>query len=440
MKSIELERRERNQQWRSGRFGLLHVAWRSVVLLLVVPASLLERRNGVVVAAFAPLLQHPKQQQQPSLHRRTCGEDGTTVCRPTMRLWGEAYKRGAEIWPETNMDQPISLEDSFPGGVLPPDVKKALSLEPLELATEAVRSSVRQVAVMARLPGRKRRMMRSVIQNILRGAASSESERRNENDDQPQKRVDKTLLVTAVALVGLRLTRPTDLLFCAFFSGYLLVLDAVARSPSSTELLSDAAGQSSGVLESTGCVMPSLPPQGHVPALVSNPLGRVFTDSSSYLLWLRVGSAVGLTAPLLAVTWYCMGGISWSTGSSWARGVPNMVAATACARPLFLLCFQVISETISRRALTPLPIRILIPVAYNAFRLGPIWEWALAPNPLGTLGRLLAVANLLYWTVNLFGFLLPTATIRYMRAHFFCVEATEVVTRPGGEASVGLLS
>jgi hypothetical protein len=36
--------------------------------------------------------------------------------------------------------------------------------------------------------------------------------------------------------------------------------------------------------------------------------------------------------------------------------------------------------------------------------------------------------------------LLPVATLRYMRAHFFCVEAEQVLTRPGMEDSIGLVS
>jgi hypothetical protein len=51
----------------------------------------------------------------------------------------------------------------------------------------------------------------------------------------------------------------------------------------------------------------------------------------------------------------------------------------------------------------------------------------------------LAIANAFYWAANLFCFLLPIATIRYMRAHFFGVEAEEVTTRLGMEESVGLI-
>lgn len=80
-----------------------------------------------------------------------------------------------------------------------------------------------------------------------------------------------------------------------------------------------------------------------------------------------------------------------------------------------------------------------MPISYNTVRLAPLWSWALATVPLGYVGRMIAMTNLIYWAFNLFGFLLPIASIRYMRAHFFNVEAEQVTTRPGMESSVGLL-
>jgi hypothetical protein len=83
-------------------------------------------------------------------------------------------------------------------------------------------------------------------------------------------------------------------------------------------------------------------------------------------------------------------------------------------------------------------------VAYNTMRLGYLWQWALAPYSTAaaaaTIGyrwwlrwamQTVAVANLVYWTINLFGFLLPIAVIRYMRAHFLAVEASQVTVHSG---------
>jgi hypothetical protein len=89
---------------------------------------------------------------------------------------------------------------------------------------------------------------------------------------------------------------------------------------------------------------------------------------------------------------------------------------------------------------TPLPIRILIPVSYNAVRLSYLWNWACTTSlTLGVVGRGLAIGNLVYWTVNLLAFLIPVATVRYMRAYFYGVEASEVTTRIGMEDSLGLV-
>lgn len=71
--------------------------------------------------------------------------------------------------------------------------------------------------------------------------------------------------------------------------------------------------------------------------------------------------------------------------------------------------------------------------------MGPLYYWLMSWPAMSRLGRLLALGNFLYWGANLFGFLIPIATMRYMRCHFFCVEAEEVIMRPGDEEKVGLL-
>ena len=53
--------------------------------------------------------------------------------------------------------------------------------------------------------------------------------------------------------------------------------------------------------------------------------------------------------------------------------------------------------------------------------------------------RVLGIINLIYWYANLLFFLIPVGVVRYLRAHYFCVEAVEVTVRKGGESSVGLL-
>jgi hypothetical protein len=88
---------------------------------------------------------------------------------------------------------------------------------------------------------------------------------------------------------------------------------------------------------------------------------------------------------------------------------------------------------------TPLPIRILIPICYNISRLIYLWRWATTPVVLGYMGRLLGIVNLVYWSIHLLAILIPIVTLRYMRAHFYGVEAQEVTTRIGMEETVGLI-
>ena len=59
--------------------------------------------------------------------------------------------------------------------------------------------------------------------------------------------------------------------------------------------------------------------------------------------------------------------------------------------------------------------------------------------PLGRIGRALGILNAGYGAINLFAFLIPIASVRYMRAHFFGVEAEEVTTRIGLEETLGIV-
>jgi len=97
------------------------------------------------------------------------------------------------------------------------------------------------------------------------------------------------------------------------------------------------------------------------------------------------------------------------------------------------------TEEMSRKVLTPLPIRVLIPLIYNSLRMGPLYQWVLCWSSMSAFGKLLSLTNFVYWGVNLFLFLIPVASMRYLRSYFFCVEAEEVVVRDGDEDNIGLL-
>mmetsp|Transcript_28756 Transcript_28756/g.40424 ORF Transcript_28756/g.40424 Transcript_28756/m.40424 type:complete len:370 (-) Transcript_28756:338-1447(-) len=323
---------------------------------------------------------------------------------PTL-LKSSNYGRGAEIWPECNEDR-IKLADSFPNGEIPQSASRALS-SPVAIPTQQVsgRDDNKRVRVSARLA------------QILSNAAKDQEDEAFTNIQLPAS-LDKSPALIALVLLFARLVRPVDVLAVTFISGYFAILGQIARSTRT---------------DGSTPIMPSLPPQGHVPALVSNPLGHMCTNSEGYRTWLKAGAIAGLAGPLAMLLRYTV------FASRSASGVMQIDAARACARPIFFLCCQALCEAVSRRLMAPLPLRILIPIAYNAIRLVPLWGWALSPIPLGSTGRILAITNLLYWMANLFGFLIPVASMRYLRAHFLCIETEEVTTRKGLEESVGLL-
>jgi hypothetical protein len=343
---------------------------------------------------------------------------------------GAKYGRGSEIWPPTN-EEPVRLADSFPGGAIPTFAADLLAGDvPLDddvTVTPATPDSVQR-------RGRKRRLFRGAVGRVLRRAATSEQKSasgdrsaRGGEDAFWDAPVERLPAVIALLLAVGGLVLPTDVMTVAGLTAYLVVLGLVSSSPREVGPQTRSTNIAAEMDSSMVPMVPSLPPQGHVPSLVSNPLGVPLSNSAAYRTWLRLGAIVGLILPLTSILWYGFG------------PEKDLVAAALAARPSFLLCCQAVTEATSRRLLAPLPLRILIPVAYNAVRLAPLWNWALATTPLGPAGRALAIANYAYWTINLFVFLLPVGVIRYMRAHFFCVEAAEVQLRKGQETSAGLL-
>mmetsp|Transcript_21147 Transcript_21147/g.29891 ORF Transcript_21147/g.29891 Transcript_21147/m.29891 type:complete len:369 (+) Transcript_21147:226-1332(+) len=325
---------------------------------------------------------------------------------PTL-LKSSNYGRGAEIWPECNED-PIKLADSFPNGEIPPSASKALTSSAPRIAIPTQQVSGRE--------DKKRIRVSARLAQILSNAAKEQEDVAFTKVELPAS-LDKSPAAVALILLIGRLVRPVDALTVAFISGYLAILGQIARSTRTDGLTP---------------IMPSLPPQGHVPALVSNPLGHVCTNSEGYRTWLKAGAILGLAGPLVMLLRYT----AFAAGSG---AEMQIEAAKACARPVFFLCCQALCEAVARRLTAPLPLRVFIPIAYNAIRLVPLWGWALSPVPLGSVGRILAITNLIYWMANLFGFLIPVASVRYLRAHFLCIETEEVTTRKGLEEAVGLL-
>lgn len=295
-------------------------------------------------------------------------------------LMATSLRRGEEMWPPTNVENPAQLKDSFPLGYVvpvPPQQEDSSSYN----------------------KGKRNR-----IKRILRKAARFQIQKTSSS-------IDFSPFFLSTVLLFMGYVTPMDRLFVLAFSAYVTCLYQWAQQP---------------ILETNEhdrVVMPSLPPQGHVPFLWINPLGLTITNSTLYQIWIQIGAVIGFLAPLT-----CM---AWNLLSRFIRKVNYFSPSSMrlCGSPLFLLGCQVFSEAVAKRFMAPLPLRILIPVAYNTYRLGSIWQWASCFQGEYNVERTLAWANFLYWNIHLFLFLLPIATLRYMRAHFFCVEASEVSIR-----------
>ncbi|THF94132.1 uncharacterized protein LOC114321232 [Camellia sinensis] len=147
---------------------------------------------------------------------------------------------------------------------------------------------------------------------------------------------------------------------------------------------------------------------------------EIFQGSWLFRLYVVVGTTVGLFLPLA----YVLGGF--------ARGDEHAVRS---ATPhLFLLAFQILTENvISGLSLFSSPVRALVPLLYTVRRIFVISDWiqdvwinkALPANAQFKdiawfwFGRGLAAANLVYFSTNVFCFLipqfLPKAFERYFR-------------------------
>ncbi|KAM1171094.1 hypothetical protein FF1_021507 [Malus domestica] len=177
-----------------------------------------------------------------------------------------------------------------------------------------------------------------------------------------------------------------DLIFPAFASAYLLALSRLA--------------------------FPS-----HGP--VSSSSREIFQGSRFFRFYVVVGTTIGLFLPLA----YVLGGF--------ARGDEHAVRS---ATPhLFLLSFQILTENvISGLSLFSPPVRALVPLLYTVRRIFVILDWMKDVWLNKTLpanaqfkdvawfwfGRSLAIANFIYFSINLFGFLIPRFLPRAFERYF----------------------
>ncbi|KAF3652700.1 putative transcription factor bHLH76-like [Capsicum annuum] len=179
-----------------------------------------------------------------------------------------------------------------------------------------------------------------------------------------------------------------DLIFPALASAYLLVLSRFAFP-------------SLGTTTST------------------SPSPEIFQGGRFFRIYVVAGTTIGLFLPLA----YVLGGF--------ARG--DQHAVRSATPHLFLLSFQILTENIiSGLPLFSPPVRALVPLLYTVRRIFILIDWiqdvwinkTLPANALFKdvtwywFGKGLAVVNLAYFAVNLFGFLIPQFLPRAFERYF----------------------
>ncbi|EXB40321.1 hypothetical protein L484_017463 [Morus notabilis] len=132
----------------------------------------------------------------------------------------------------------------------------------------------------------------------------------------------------------------------------------------------------------------AFPSHGHVASASK----EIFQGSKLLRFYVIMGTTIGLFLPLA----YVLGGF--------ARGDERAVRS---ATPhLFLLSFQILTENIiSGLSLFSPPVRAVVPVLYTEVA----WYW---------FGRCLAMSNLVYFSINLFVFLIPRFLPRAFERYF----------------------
>lgn len=144
---------------------------------------------------------------------------------------------------------------------------------------------------------------------------------------------------------------------------------------------------------------------------VAFPLTSARPDPSVYgetnkLLRLRslFGSVIGLFLPIA----YILEGIYEGDKEGIKAAVPHV----------FFLASQVFIEGVTSSGGFSLPVRVLVPVFFDSMRVLTIMEWVRnemlkveaeygGSGRRLVVGRALAVANFAFWSLNLFGFVLP---------------------------------
>lgn len=255
-------------------------------------------------------------------------------------VWAYGYRRGEEMWPPTNVEKPVQLKDSFPLGYVIPYPTPTNSTASNSISTPHVNGDER---------GR--------ITKILGRASRFQLAKFTDTVDVT------TPAIVSVILSLMKLVHPTDGWFVIAFTIYVTFLYKWSQQPTSSE-------PSQGSLYSgrTTILMPALPPQGHVPFLVSNPLGKVMVDSPLYKAWIRIGWISGFVVPISYIVAIFMLLLRNSISASSSTTLKVLLSKTflstlrLCGSPIFLFGTQTVSDSIARNLLVSCYISFLMVV------------------------------------------------------------------------------
>lgn len=165
----------------------------------------------------------------------------------------------------------------------------------------------------------------------------------------------------------------------------------------------------------------------------------VFHGSKAFQFYVIVGTIVGLFLPLA----YVLGGFG--------RG--DKLAVKSASPHLFLISFQILTENIiSGLSVFSPPVRALVPLMYTVRRIFVDINWiqnvwlniTLPANAHFKdkawfwFGRVLAVANLVYFSINLFGFLIPRFLPRAFKRYF--QERGEIYAKAAEDKPHGIIN
>ena len=153
------------------------------------------------------------------------------------------------------------------------------------------------------------------------------------------------------------------------------------------------------------------------PARSSSPVPQVFRgerESRALGFYVLGGAVVGLALPVPYIIWNFI-----FDGDEKRRE-----RIKAAAAHLFLLAGQVFAEGLTFSGAFSLPIRAFVPICFNTRRLFTIADWLRfelaysSADMSSSVGISLAAANLLFWSFNLLGFLLPVYLPRVLNIHY----------------------